>query len=1345
MGRLSLAIGRQKDNGDGRSKSKHFRTSLKGLLRLPNSEERASIDLGNIREHANEDSTPRHSVSATQSTSSNSAMGNSTQDGPDAAPARSDAESEGRAAFAKVIKASSSRKQDLQAGKPIAADKQTPHTEDGSKAHLDAATAALAPESLADGQVRDTTEAGAGDVHAEQAAALARYSIVSDKPGIEWDAENEEAEKHGWRRRGSLLSSRLAAPLRKDSGGGGRILIRKESTPLFSSSAHRNHHLFHRSGASESSSGGSGLRSSFWRSSSSSNNNASSNSSAGGACRTTGTDQHPSQTAPQRMVEARAERTHRSSSVPFFTPVLSTGSARPAASPYLRAIGTGVAGNGIGSSSSSGSGSGGRLNRNELRMSLANSRQQLDRFPKLSMMGGGSDGGSPAGLPSPAAQSNDGTGVSAATPMTFLVSPRPRASTTSRHALSRVATGSQEFRPGKRTLSSATIPALELNVPASPRALTGAVDMSEFGVSSSNSGAASTANKSPILPPSPISTGTPARSVASARFEPVHDSVESKCTVAEKEEDEAAEELSEDSQSSDAVHETHRMQVVHDPYTGRKMINQYMIIRELGRGTHGKVKLVFDTVTGDYFAIKIIDKESRDRRLRLGANIRTHGNVRIDMDKMEKVKREIAILKKCRHPNVVRLREVIDDAHARRIYLVIEYMDGGEIKWRDDDGLPAMDASEARSVFRDLVLGVEYLHYAGVLHRDLKPQNLLCNKAGRVKISDFGVSFLSRRQEKPRKPRHANTAIIISDGKAPSPLRPAGKAAALQGTSLHRYASQPLMGSARVLQRQQSVLRRQASVLSKNASATTSRSSRQATGSVSSADGSFSSSAASQNRRRIVDDQLLRQPGRSPHNDTPVGMGMVDEFGNNNTDFQPRSAPISPSPAISPVFKLPPESLSADSNVYDPFDSSDSNEFFSSDSESDYGSINGPEDDAYAGELNKEAGLGGLGRSRNDDDDSDDEEDDDAGGIVFGAVSVGLTEPAPSATTRSRHVRKGTLGDIDFTYDEKDEERELAKTAGTPAFFAPELCCTVEELAKVLKDERARRRAHARLVSRHRCRHNTDPVSSHVPQLDCEAEEGASSVSRSESASASGSGSGVVRPSSLQVEPNQKPRLAKRHSAIVSLLARPFSPKSRLTSASSASSSSIQSSVAPLPEEEEDADIDEPLPPKVITPAIDIWAMGVTLYCLVFGRVPFRASNEFELFNVIPRRALEFPQVLEGTSESDAVRKLPPLDPDLLDLLTRLLDKDFRSRITIEEIKQHPWVIRDLDRPSSWAQETDPAQRPSLNVTSLEVAQAVVPKQRVQKGFRASFRRRISQMQSTATKTKSSLDWLKIW
>ena len=86
-----------------------------------------------------------------------------------------------------------------------------------------------------------------------------------------------------------------------------------------------------------------------------------------------------------------------------------------------------------------------------------------------------------------------------------------------------------------------------------------------------------------------------------------------------------------------------------DPISGRKSINNYEIIDEIGRGTHGKVKLGRDLTTDEYVAIKIVERHSRPR---LGKVIR---------EEDEKVRREIAILKKCRHPNVVRLIEVIDD------------------------------------------------------------------------------------------------------------------------------------------------------------------------------------------------------------------------------------------------------------------------------------------------------------------------------------------------------------------------------------------------------------------------------------------------------------------------------------------------------------------------------------------------------------------------------------------------------------------------------------------------------------------------------------------------------------
>ncbi|CAM9017967.1 unnamed protein product [Wickerhamomyces anomalus] len=107
----------------------------------------------------------------------------------------------------------------------------------------------------------------------------------------------------------------------------------------------------------------------------------------------------------------------------------------------------------------------------------------------------------------------------------------------------------------------------------------------------------------------------------------------------------------------------------------------------------------------------------------------------------DKIRKEIAIMKKCRHPNVVKLKEVLDDSNSRKIYLVLEYLEKGEIKWRKSPGEPALTLPETLSALRDVVLGLEYLHYQGIIHRDIKPANLLVCADNSVKISDFGVSF----------------------------------------------------------------------------------------------------------------------------------------------------------------------------------------------------------------------------------------------------------------------------------------------------------------------------------------------------------------------------------------------------------------------------------------------------------------------------------------------------------------------------------------------------------------------------------------------------------------------------
>ncbi|KAJ3207563.1 hypothetical protein HDU67_007378 [Dinochytrium kinnereticum] len=200
------------------------------------------------------------------------------------------------------------------------------------------------------------------------------------------------------------------------------------------------------------------------------------------------------------------------------------------------------------------------------------------------------------------------------------------------------------------------------------------------------------------------------------------------------------------STSMPEVKETQKLVRDFDPSTGNKMINRYMIVKELGRGVHGKVKLSVDVETGDLWAIKIVEKQARRRfqnRLALSQRMANSADGEdVVNPQLEKIKREIAILKKLDHPHVVKLREVIDDPQAEKIYLVLEYLAGRDIKWQDrsDPPKPCLTLEESRRILRDVVCGLQYLHHQGIVHRDIKPANLLWTAEKRVKISDFGVS-----------------------------------------------------------------------------------------------------------------------------------------------------------------------------------------------------------------------------------------------------------------------------------------------------------------------------------------------------------------------------------------------------------------------------------------------------------------------------------------------------------------------------------------------------------------------------------------------------------------------------
>ncbi|OAY48950.1 CBL-interacting serine/threonine-protein kinase 9 [Manihot esculenta] len=155
-------------------------------------------------------------------------------------------------------------------------------------------------------------------------------------------------------------------------------------------------------------------------------------------------------------------------------------------------------------------------------------------------------------------------------------------------------------------------------------------------------------------------------------------------------------------------------------------VGKYELGRTLGEGTFAKVKFAKNVETGDSVAIKILDREQV---------------LRLKM--VEQLKREISTMKLIKHPNVIKIYEVM--ASKRKIYIVLEFVDGGEL-FDKIATQGRLKEDEARRYFHQLINAVDYCHSRGVSHRDLKPENLLLDSLGVLKVSDFGLSAVLSNQ-----------------------------------------------------------------------------------------------------------------------------------------------------------------------------------------------------------------------------------------------------------------------------------------------------------------------------------------------------------------------------------------------------------------------------------------------------------------------------------------------------------------------------------------------------------------------------------------------------------------------
>ena len=126
------------------------------------------------------------------------------------------------------------------------------------------------------------------------------------------------------------------------------------------------------------------------------------------------------------------------------------------------------------------------------------------------------------------------------------------------------------------------------------------------------------------------------------------------------------------------------------------------------------------------------------------------------------IKEEIAIMKKLNHQNLVSLIEVLDDPSEDSLYMVLEYCKKGVVmKVGVDERADPYEDDDCRCWFRDLILGIEYLHAQGVAHRDIKPDNLLLTEDDVLKIVDFGVSEMFSKESEMKTAKSAGSPAFL--------------------------------------------------------------------------------------------------------------------------------------------------------------------------------------------------------------------------------------------------------------------------------------------------------------------------------------------------------------------------------------------------------------------------------------------------------------------------------------------------------------------------------------------------------------------------------------------------------
>ena len=569
---------------------------------------------------------------------------------------------------------------------------------------------------------------------------------------------------------------------------------------------------------------------------------------------------------------------------------------------------------------------------------------------------------------------------------------------------------------------------------------------------------------------------------------------------------------------------THKLLKDIDPISGRKLINDYELYEKLGSGQHGTVKKGKNNLTGEFVAVKIVRRFSK--KIRLGKT----------GDPSDMIKKEVAILKKARHGNVVSLLEVIDDDEYEKVYLVLEFVARGEIVWRqraDKD----VAVFEMNRVKREKAKQVDYMYESD----EVKKFNETA-PARRLEADQKVLQALKKVKATPE------TQWSLEHGSEP------------EEDLLHgRYTTDidPLLGLTGFPR-------------------------------------------ASRELETVV--KLTADESTPKQYNMPMPRPL------DTPKFPPRSNPIEPVGEDKAAELKPDSPMALEGTMNAAYDSEqDASETLKLKLESMVAAqthwSEEEEEYQYVPCLTLSQALDAFR--------------DTVLGLEYlhyqGIIHRDI-KPANLLWTSDFHVK---ISDFGVSYlgkpIQEDAERmenpeagaadqveafELAKTVGTPAFYAPELC-------------------------------------------DCD-----------------------------YFDPERNPKRPQ------------------------------------------------------ITGQIDVWALGVTLYCMVFGRLPFIDQNEMAMYDKIAREEVFISNLrLKGIEMSgdkgmtnnnkrlEDIVEYEEVDDELRDLLLRLLEKNPLKRISLKEVKQHPWVLRGIQDQCAWVDETDPSvqsEGKKIEISNEDVQHAVV-------------------------------------